>query len=90
MTTALVNIQVTVAAVSHNTTDWHAIHWHKVHRNVRRLQARIVKATQVSPLRKRVFIKASERLELSAGKLARSVLRYLSFAQSNGDMLSGE
>ena len=26
--------------------DWHAIHWHKVWRNVRRLQARIVKATQ--------------------------------------------
>jgi RNA-directed DNA polymerase len=26
--------------------DWHAIHWRKVWRNVRRLQARIVKATQ--------------------------------------------
>jgi RNA-directed DNA polymerase len=25
---------------------WHAIHWHKVRRNVRRLQARIVKAVQ--------------------------------------------
>lgn len=39
-------IQVTVGAVSHDMTDWQAIHWHKVHRNVRRLQARIVKATQ--------------------------------------------
>ncbi len=33
-------------AVSHNTVDWHAIDWQKVHENVRRLQARIVKATQ--------------------------------------------
>jgi len=33
-------------ASSHKTGDWHAIHWHKVERNVRRLQARIVQATQ--------------------------------------------
>jgi RNA-directed DNA polymerase len=26
----------------HGVTDWHAIDWQKVHRNVRRLQARIV------------------------------------------------
>jgi RNA-directed DNA polymerase len=26
--------------------DWHTIDWHKAHQNVRRLQARIVKATQ--------------------------------------------
>ncbi len=30
----------------HGVTDWHAIDWQKVQRNVRRLQARIVKATQ--------------------------------------------
>src|SRR5881227_995149 len=30
----------------HGVTDWHAIDWHKVNHNVRRLQARIVKATQ--------------------------------------------
>lgn len=46
MTTALANIQVTVGAVSHNTTDWQAINWRKAQRTVRRLQARIVKATQ--------------------------------------------
>jgi RNA-directed DNA polymerase len=46
MTTAQANIQVTVGAVSHNTTDWQAINWRKAHRNARRLQARIVKATQ--------------------------------------------
>lgn len=46
MTIAQVNIQVTVGAVSHSATDWRAINWRKVHRNVRRLQARIVKATQ--------------------------------------------
>jgi RNA-directed DNA polymerase len=33
-------------AVSHNAVDWHAINWHKAHTLVRRLQARIVKATQ--------------------------------------------
>jgi RNA-directed DNA polymerase len=33
-------------AVSHDMADWHAINWHKVSYNVRRLQARIVKAVQ--------------------------------------------
>jgi RNA-directed DNA polymerase len=33
-------------AASHPTLEWHAINWQKVHRNVRRLQARIVKAMQ--------------------------------------------
>jgi RNA-directed DNA polymerase len=33
-------------AVSHDTVNWHAIDWQAVHENVRRLQARIVKATQ--------------------------------------------
>ena len=33
-------------AVSRNDADWHAINWQKVHTIVRRLQARIVKATQ--------------------------------------------
>jgi RNA-directed DNA polymerase len=36
----------TAGAVSHATVDWHAIDWPTVHRNVRRLQARIVKAVQ--------------------------------------------
>lgn len=33
-------------AVPRDVTDWHAINWHEVSHNVRRLQARIVKATQ--------------------------------------------
>ena len=33
-------------AASHAEEDWHAIDWQSAHRNVRRLQARIVKATQ--------------------------------------------
>jgi RNA-directed DNA polymerase len=33
-------------AVSHEEVDWHALDWEKAHRTVRRLQARIVKATQ--------------------------------------------
>jgi RNA-directed DNA polymerase len=38
--------QPPVGAVSHEDGDWHAIPWPKAYRNVRRLQARIVKATQ--------------------------------------------
>jgi RNA-directed DNA polymerase len=33
-------------AASHEAVDWHQIDWRRVHQNVRRLQARIVKATQ--------------------------------------------
>ena len=33
-------------AASHGKADWHAIDWRKANRNVRRLQARIVQATQ--------------------------------------------
>jgi RNA-directed DNA polymerase len=33
-------------AASHDEVDWHAIDWRGVNQNVRRLQARIVKATQ--------------------------------------------
>lgn len=42
---------------SHDTVDWQAIDWHKVNQNVRRLQARIVKAIR------RVLHRAFERLE---------------------------
>jgi RNA-directed DNA polymerase len=33
-------------AASHQAVDWHVIDWQKAHETVRRLQARIVKATQ--------------------------------------------
>ena len=33
-------------AVSRKAVDWHTINWHQAHTIVRRLQARIVKATQ--------------------------------------------
>src|SRR5438093_13711191 len=33
-------------ASSHKAGNWHTIRWHEVERNVRRLQARIVQATQ--------------------------------------------
>ena len=39
---------LTAGAASHEVMHWHAIDWRKVHRNVRRLQARIVKARQES------------------------------------------
>src|SRR3972149_6994932 len=37
---------ITTGAVSHLAKGWHAIDWEKAHREVRQLQARIVKATQ--------------------------------------------
>jgi RNA-directed DNA polymerase len=46
-------------AASHDTMDWHAIEWPKAHALVRRLQARIVKATQVGRWGK---VKALQRL----------------------------
>jgi RNA-directed DNA polymerase len=36
----------TAGAASHPATDWHGINWSRASRTVRRLQARIVKATQ--------------------------------------------
>ncbi len=33
-------------AVSHADVDWHSLDWPALHQNVRRLQARIVKAVQ--------------------------------------------
>jgi hypothetical protein len=38
-------------APSHGAVKWHAIDWRKAHCNVRRLQARIVKATHGPSLR---------------------------------------
>src|SRR3954453_13846223 len=49
----------TAGAASHTLADWHAIDWHQAHQNVRRLQARIVKATQEGRWGK---VKALQRL----------------------------
>lgn len=49
----------TAGASFHGVTDWHAIDWKSVHNNVRRLQARIVKATQEGKWNK---VKALQRL----------------------------
>jgi RNA-directed DNA polymerase len=51
--------QVTAGAISHTTMSWHNIDWNNVHCNVRRLQARIVKATQEGRWGK---VKALQRL----------------------------
>jgi RNA-directed DNA polymerase len=46
-------------AASHAEVGWHAIHWQQAHESVRRLQARIVKATQQGKWGK---VKALQRL----------------------------
>jgi len=38
--------EMVAGAASHDDLDWHSIDWQKAHETVRRLQARIVKATQ--------------------------------------------
>jgi hypothetical protein len=38
-------VATSAGAVSHYEVDWHALNWQKAHPIVRRLQARIVKAT---------------------------------------------
>ncbi len=48
-----------VGAASHGAENWHSIDWAKAHRTVRRLQARIVKATQEEKWGK---VKALQRL----------------------------
>ena len=49
----------TAGAASRERVDWHAIDWQRAHQNVRRLQARIVKATQEGRWGK---VKALQRL----------------------------
>lgn len=39
-------VESSTGAASHTSTDWHSIPWKTVHETVRRLQARIVKATK--------------------------------------------
>src|SRR5258707_7048511 len=51
--------EITVGAASHERGDWHAINWQEAHHTVRRLQARIVKATQEGRWGK---VKALQRL----------------------------
>jgi RNA-directed DNA polymerase len=53
------NEEMVACATSHDEVDWHAIDWHKANQNVRRLQARIVKATQEGRWGK---VKALQRL----------------------------
>ena len=40
------NQETNACATFHEAVDWRAIGWHKVNQNLRRLQVRIVKATQ--------------------------------------------
>ena len=65
----------TVGAVSHELSAWHAIDWQAAEENVRRLQARIVKATQLQTLCCCVSQEALARLEPDARKPACPVLR---------------
>jgi RNA-directed DNA polymerase len=51
--------EMVAGAASHPTVSWHAIDWHHVNQTVRRLQARIVQATQAGRWGK---VKALQRL----------------------------
>lgn len=56
---SIAQAEMMAGAASHVPVDWHAIDWQKAHRNVRRLQARIVKAAQEGRWGK---VKALQRL----------------------------
>jgi len=56
---SIAQAEMMAGAASHAPMDWHAIDWPKAHRNVRRLQARIVKAVQEGRWGK---VKALQRL----------------------------
>jgi hypothetical protein len=45
-------------AASHAEVDWPTINWRRVNQNVRRLQARIVKATREAASLSGAFVKA--------------------------------
>lgn len=74
----------TTGAVSHQATGWHDINWHKAHREVRRLQARIVKATQEGRWGK---VKALQRL-LTRSYSAK-VLAVKRVTENNGKKTAG-
>ncbi len=57
--TKQMTVAKTTGAVSHPTEGWHSIDWPKAHREARRLQTRIVKATQEGRWGK---VKALQRL----------------------------
>jgi RNA-directed DNA polymerase len=46
-------VEIQAGAVSHKQIDWTTIDWRAVNQNVRRLQARIVKATQAEAVKPR-------------------------------------
>src|SRR5256712_9758658 len=58
-TTEQVDESANAGAASHRITAWHAIDWYQANRNVKRLQTRIVKATQEGKWGK---VKALQRL----------------------------
>ena len=66
-------LAMTAGAVFSETMNWHDIEWEKVHRNVRRLQARIVKLRQA--VAARPTRGAFEMLEPCEGRLSRTVLK---------------
>ena len=76
-----------VGAVSSEAAEWYAIDWQARHRNVRRLQVRIVKAVSFAS-RPRLPTEAFEVLEPDDGKPSRPVLR--GPAPSNGGWLLGD
>src|SRR5437762_5072106 len=55
----LLDAETATGAPFHEASQWHGIRWYQSERNVRRLQARIVKATQEKRWRK---VKALQRL----------------------------
>jgi hypothetical protein len=50
-------------AVSHEEEQWHGTDWYQAHRNVRRLQIRIVKATRIPTSPAQACVHTQEKRE---------------------------
>jgi RNA-directed DNA polymerase len=74
----------TVGAVSREAAEWYAIDWQVIHRNVRRLQVRIVQATKVGRWNK---VKALQRLLICS--YSGKVLAVRRVTENNGKKTAG-
>ena len=68
-------VDLLAGASSNKVSDWQAIDWPKVRRDVRRLQLRIAKAIRQTIAGMPRTGASLERLEPCEGKLSRTVLR---------------
>src|SRR5215471_7903876 len=81
-------VMTLTGALSDRPTAWHAINWYAVHRQVRRLQARMVKAVQAKRWGKVHALQLTFRTPSDGDPRIFSAARFARTAHSNRDMVS--